>query len=337
MLDVRLNRFLIKEDLKSFGPEASAESNFTLARAQRYCYELATSHYENFPVISWAVPRNLRQHFANVYAYCRWSDDLGDEIESTDESQRLLGWWRDELHACFQNQSTHPVFIALHKTIQQFSIPATPFSDLLDAFEQDQVVQEYDTYENLLAYCQKSANPVGQLVLYLCECHNSQNVAWSNDVCTGLQLANFWQDVARDHDIGRVYLPREDRRQHGYSDDDLQSHSYSAAFRSLMEQEVARARDMLHRGSPLVAQMPGRFSVMIDLFVQGGLRVLKRIDELDYNVWQSRPVVTRVDKLQLMARSLFRFVKRSIARPAKENHASSPTALPSTNKSEAKL
>lgn len=313
MPDVRLSRFSTKEDLKIYGPEVGTVSNLSLAQAEQYCYQLATSHYENFPVISWAVPKALRQHFANIYAYCRWSDDLGDEIESDEESLRLLKWWRGGLNSCFQNQSKHPVFIALNETVQQFSIPVTPFSDLLDAFEQDQVVNEYETFDSLLGYCQKSANPVGQLVLYLFECYNSQNVAWSNDICTGLQLANFWQDVARDHDIGRVYLPREDREKHGYGDDDLQAHSYSPAFRNLMEQEVVQARDMLRRGSPLVAHMPGRFSVMIDLFIQGGLRILQRVENLEYNVWQSRPVVTRVDKLQLMTGSLFRFVGRSIA------------------------
>jgi squalene synthase HpnC len=305
------------EDLTRWGP-TSAEQTVSLPQAEQYCRQLATTHYENFPLVSWLLPRRLRQHFYNVYAYCRWADDLGDEVGDPRRSLELLGWWRGELADCYAGRARHPVFVALRPTIDEFAIPPQPFEDLLSAFEQDQRVRQYDTFDQLRDYCRRSADPVGRLVLYLCRQHHEPNLGWSDSICTGLQLANFWQDVSRDFDIGRVYLPREDRAQFGYHDDDLQARSTTPAFLELMRFEVNRARDFLRAGLPLVEHLPGRLQVDIDLFARGGLKILERIETICYRVWDRRPVVTKGDAARLLLACMGRAVRRSLLRPGRD-------------------
>ena len=274
--------------------------------AEAYCRTLATSHYENFPLVSWMLPKELHQHFYNVYAYCRWADDLGDEVGDNSKSLELLNWWRGELEACYAGELRHPVFIALKPTIDEFSIPRQPFLDLISAFEQDQTVCEYDSFEQLRDYCRRSADPVGRLVLYLCGEFSEQNVAWSDSICTGLQLANFWQDVARDYKIGRIYLPRQDYERFGYSRDDFRSQRINPPFLELMKFEVDRARQFLREGLPLIHQLPGQLQIDIDLFAHGGLRILDRIESIGYRVWETRPKVTKFDAVFLMAGAVWR-------------------------------
>src|SRR5690606_32675874 len=235
------------DELSHWGPEASA-APLSLAEAQAYCRRLARTHYENFPVASLLLPRSLRQHFANVYAYCRWADDLGDETGDADRSLALLDWWREQLQRCYAGEADHPVFVALRQTIDKFAIPEQPLEDLISAFEQDQHVHRYETFEQLHDYCRRSADPVGRIVLHLCRNVSEQTITWSDSICTGLQLANFWQDVARDFDIGRVYLPREERQRFEYSDDDLEHRRTTPQFRALMQFEVHRAREFLLAG-----------------------------------------------------------------------------------------
>jgi squalene synthase HpnC len=196
--------------------------------------------------------------------------------------------------------------VALKDTIARFHIPKAPFLDLLLAFEQDQVVKRYDTYEQLLGYCRYSANPVGHLVLYLCECFNEQTSKLSDSICTGLQLANFWQDVSRDLDIGRVYLPAEDRRRFGYSDADLEARRFTPAFAELMRFEIERARRLFDDGLPLVRLVPSDVQTDIELFARGGLGILRKIEEIGYNVWRTRPVLHKWDKLALVGRVYLR-------------------------------
>ena len=181
-----------------------------MAEAQQYCRRLARSHYENFSVATWFLPKRLRQHFYNVYAYCRISDDLGDEVGDPNLSLQLLDQWGRELDACYSGHARHPVFVALSETIRLFDIPRKPFADLLNAFRQDQTITRYPTFDDLLGYCQYSANPVGHLVLYLCGYRDAERQSLSDYTCTALQLANFWQDVSRDYAKGRIYLPLED-------------------------------------------------------------------------------------------------------------------------------
>jgi len=297
--------------LSEWGPHALARrSPLSLAEANQYCRRLATGHYENFPLVSWLLPPGLHQHFYNVYAYCRWADDLGDETGGPQHALPLLQWWRQELEQCYAGEVRHPVFVALRWTIEEFSLPQEPFLDLLSAFEQDQTVHEYATFAQLRDYCRRSADPVGRLVLMLCRQATPQNIADSDSICTGLQLANFWQDVARDAAIGRCYLPAEDRKRFGYSPEDVQAQRTNPAFLQLMQFQVERARSFLMAGLPLVPRLPGRLQVDIDLFAQGGLKILQRIEQIDYRVWDQRPKVSKGDAVKLLLASLVRTAAR---------------------------
>jgi squalene synthase HpnC len=285
-------------ELARYGPSAQYRAP-DLMSARGYCGRLARTHYENFSVASVLLPRRLLPHFHAVYAYCRWADDLADETSGA-QALELLAWWRDELLRCYHGTPRHPVMVALRETIARFRIPTKPFLDLLIAFEQDQRIKRYDTYEQLLGYCRHSANPVGRLVLFLCESFDEERAELSDRICTGLQLANFWQDVARDHAIGRVYLPEADRRRFGYSDDDLAAHRFTPAFAELLRFEVERARGLFHKGLPLVGRMPVEVRADIELFVRGGLAILRKIEACRYNVWQRRPKLSKWDKAALV-------------------------------------
>lgn len=297
------NAFLM--ELACFGPERAYDPP-SRAEAQVYCSRLARSHYENFTVASTLLPRSLIRHFHTIYAYCRWADDLADEAGGGERALTLLRWWREELLACYEGKPHHPVFVALRETIRRFHIPPQPFLDLLSAFEQDQRLKRYDTFAELLDYCRRSANPVGHLVLYLAEAFDSESAALSDDICTALQLANFWQDVARDFALGRVYLPRRDRERFGYGDDDLNAHRFTPAFAELMRFEVEQTRERFERGMPLVARVPKPLQTDIELFVQGGLAILRKIEGQGYNVWARRPELAKWEKGLLVAGSLGR-------------------------------
>ena len=230
-------------ELRRYGPR-SADTPMSPAAARSYCARVARSHYENFAVASVLLPRRLVPHVHAVYAYCRWADNLADETAGGQESLDLLGWWRRQLLTCYIGTPRHPVMIALHETVRRFAIPVKPFLNLLVAFEQDQRVTRYETFDDLLGYCRNSANPVGRVVLYLYGCFSPERAALADEVCTGLQLANFWQDVARDFDKGRVYLPAEDRRRFGYSDEDLSARRCTPAFAELMRLSDRFAADV---------------------------------------------------------------------------------------------
>jgi len=284
-------------ELARWGPDRHYDA-VSLADARAYCRRLALTHYENFSVASLFVPRRLLRHFQHVYAYCRWSDDLADETTNGD-GKRLLDWWRSELLACFDGRPRHPVLVALTETIQLFEIPAHPFLNLLTAFQQDQVIKSYETFSDLLAYCKYSANPVGRIVLYLGECHDEERGQLSDHICTALQLANFWQDVSRDYKIGRVYVPQEDCRRFGYS---LSNRQVTPEFCALMEFEVNRTRELFQQGTPLVYMMPHDLRVQIELFIRGGLAILRKIERQNYDVWSWRPKLSKLDKAMLIAK-----------------------------------
>lgn len=292
-------------DLARYGPGAR-KSPVSRAQARAYCSRLARSHYENFTVASCLLPRHLLRHFHAVYAYCRWADDLGDETGGGADALALLRWWREELLRCYEGQARHPVFVALAETIGTFQIPAQPFLDLIFAFEQDQLVKRYQTYDQLLHYCRHSANPVGHLVLYLCRAWTPRRAQLSDHICTGLQLANFWQDVARDLDIGRVYLPLEDLDRFGYSWDELMARRFTPEFAALLRFEVDRARDLLVRGLPLCREMPPDVQLDVELFARGGLAILRKIERVSYNVWARRPALARWEKAALLTGTLWR-------------------------------
>jgi len=288
-------------ELRRHGPQSPPLASGGLSFAHSYCARVARSHYENFTVASVLLPRRLVPHFHAVYAYCRWADDLADETGGGQQSLALLAWWRAELLACYSGTPRHPVMVALRETVTRFRIPPDPFLNLLVAFEQDQRQKSYPTVADLLGYCANSANPVGHLVLYLFECFDADRAALSDDVCTGLQIANFWQDVARDRGIGRVYLPEEDRRRFGYADADLRAGRFTPAFAALMRFEVDRARGFFARGKGLLPLLPRRVRIDVDLFIRGGEAVLSAIERAGYDVWARRPEVSKWEKAKLLA------------------------------------
>jgi len=287
-------------ELDIYGPGCRSAPAMTLRQAQAYCRHLARTHYENFTVASWLLPGHLRRHFYNVYAYCRWSDDLADETSGPAESLKLLDWWEGELEACYADKTRHPVFMALHDTIREFDIPRQPFEELLSACRQDQHQTRYATFEELLGYCRYSANPVGHLVLQLGGCHNATQVGWSDSICTGLQLANFWQDVSNDYDRGRIYLPQDSCRRFGFGEDDFRRRTSTDSFRAMMQFEVERAERLLCEGLPLLPHVPNWLRVDVELFIGGGLAILAAIRRQGYDVWSKRPTVGKLEKLQLI-------------------------------------
>src|SRR4051794_19476724 len=287
-------------ELEKWGPRSSG-TPVSLAAARTYCAHVSKTHYENFTVVSLLLPRRLVRHFHAVYAYCRWSDDLADETAGGQAALDLIAWWRGQLLACYDGTPRHPVMVALRETIRRFDIPPEPFLNLLVAFELDQRLKRYDKFGQLLGYCRNSANPVGHLVLYLFECFDAERAALSDEVCTGLQLANFWQDVARDLAIGRVYLPAEDRRRFGYSDADLEARRFTPAFAELMRFEVDRAKGFFDRGEKLLPLLPRAARADVDLFIRGGRAILRAVERVGYDVWKARPEVGKWAKAKLLA------------------------------------
>jgi squalene synthase HpnC len=283
-------------------------------QALSYTRWLSTNHYENFHIVSFLLPRHLHQDFYNVYAFCRWSDDLGDEIGDTAESLRLLAWWRGELHAMYGGKPpTHPVFVALSGTADRLRLPIDPFDNLITAFVQDQTVTRYQDWDGVLGYCVNSANPVGRLVLMLCGYRDEERYQLSDATCTALQLANFWQDVTVDLGKDRVYLPLHLFRQHGYTVEELFARQYTPAFRKVMVDAVDYAESLFHQGLPLIGKLNRRLSLDIDLFSRGGLQVLHKIRAQDYNVLASRPAISKSERAWLLLQSLFRLATRKAA------------------------
>ena len=297
-------------------PESFVYSHDALSRswatadAEGYTRWLATTHYENFHVVSFLLPKRLHQDFYSVYAFCRWSDDLGDEIGDQQESLRLLAWWREQLEAMYAGEASHPVFVALRGVVARHGIPQEPFSDLIRAFVQDQTVARYATYDELFEYCRYSANPVGRLVLRLCGYSDDERVRLSDATCTALQLANFWQDVTVDLAKDRVYIPLEALNRHGSSVEEVFARKATPQFRAAMREVVDRAQQLFEHGLPLARMVDRRLSLDLDLFSRGGMRVLQKIRDCDYDVLSGRPSISRGERVGLllcaMARMAFR-------------------------------
>lgn len=276
----------------------------TLEQARAWCRRLAETHYENFHVVSWFLPQRLRRHFHSIYAYCRVSDDLGDEVGNREQSLALLDLWGSELDACYRGEARHPVFVALAETIRACDIPKEPFADLLVAFRQDQIVTRYRTMQDVLGYCRNSANPVGHLVLYACGYRDPERFALSDHTCSALQLANFWQDVRVDYQKDRIYLPLENMVRFGVTEQDIAAGRFSPQFRDLMRYEVDYARHMFQAGLPLIGMVDRELAIDLDLFSRGGLEILRAIEQQDYNVLRARPAITKTRKAALLLRAL---------------------------------
>jgi squalene synthase HpnC len=317
--------------LARYGPDAG-QIPPTLAEAEAYCRHLACRHYENFTVVSRLVPRHLVQPLCNLYAYCRWADDLADETldlfprpaatsmgrqadlaASRSTSLALLDWWEAQLQALYRGEEpTHPVFVALARTVRQFHVPQEPLADLLVAMRRDQVQHRYQTWEELLSYCEKSANPVGRLVLHLAGHVDCQQEQWSDGLCTGLQLANFCQDVRRDWERGRIYLPQEACLRHGWDEARFAAGRCDDAFRRLLSEMVQRAEAHLEAGRPLADHVAKELRLSVRLFYAGGKAILAAIRRRRYDVWSCRPTLGWMHKGWLLARTLL-FWMRSAA------------------------
>ena len=284
-------------------------TGYSTHESLEYTRWLATHHYENFQVVSFLLPKKLHQDFYNVYSFCRWADDLGDEIGDPQESLRLLNWWRSELHAMYQGQTAHPVFVALKDTVERHGIPIEPFDRLITAFEQDQTVTRYANFDEVFAYCVNSANPVGHLVLYLCGYRDAERQALSDFTCTGLQLANFWQDIGVDLQKNRVYLPLILLEKHGYTVDELFEGKEDERFRSLMREAVAVADDLFQKGLPLIKMLDRRLALDIDLFSRGGMKILEKIKDQNYNVLCRRPHISKAERVVLLITCLPRLLQ----------------------------
>jgi squalene synthase HpnC len=286
-------------------PEALART-WSLTEAEAYTRWLATHHYENFHVVSFLLPKHLHQDFYNVYSYCRWADDLGDEIGDTAESLRLLNWWRIELDRMYRGEARHPVFVALQGTVKKYGIPKQPFADLVRAFIQDQTVTRYQDWAGVLDYCVYSANPVGRLVLYLCGYSDPERQRLSDATCTGLQLANFWQDVTVDRGKDRVYLPLDLLAKHNYTVEELFARKFDPRFREVMREAVVKARGFFIEGLPLARMVNRRLSVDLELFSRGGLCILDKIEKQGYDVLTHRPSISKLVRVRLLLITLLR-------------------------------
>jgi squalene synthase HpnC len=297
-------------------------ANCSPETAQQYTRWLATHHYENFNVVSWLLPRNLHQHFYNVYAYCRWADDLGDEVPDASRALELLDWWESELNACYDGKPSHPVFVALRETTLAKDIPKQPFADLLKAFRQDQIVKRYPTWEAVLDYCAYSANPVGHLVLYLCGYRDEQRQRLSDATCTALQLANFWQDVSRDLEKGRIYIPLDAASAQGLGENDIVERRFDNHYVCLMKDLISRTRLLFAQGMPLARMVDGRLSVDLEMFSRGGLAVLDAIEAMGYDTLHHRPAVGKGKQMRLLGRAL---VTHLVAKDSKADGPAQPS------------
>jgi len=292
-----------KEYIQTVGSDAAAYSREEAAGYTRW---LATHHYENFHLVSFLLPKKLHQDFYNVYAFCRWADDLGDEIGDPRESLRLLAWWRRELEAMYRGETSHPVFVALESTVQRHAIPIEPFDRLIRAFEQDQTVTRYHNFDDVFGYCVNSANPVGHLVLYLCGYRDAERQRLSDYTCTALQLANFWQDVDVDLQKDRVYLPLELLAKHRYSVEELFARRFDHRFEQVMHEAVDVAEDLFHKGLPLIGMVGRRLALDLHLFSLGGMKILQKIRLQNYNVLKRRPHISKAERAGILVQCLLR-------------------------------
>jgi squalene synthase HpnC len=288
----------------------------TLAEAQAWCRQLASSHYENFHVATFFLPRKVRPHFESIYAYCRVADDLGDEVADPAVALRLLDAWGSMLDECYDTpeRSIHPVFVALYETVRECGVPRHLFADLLHAFRMDQIKLTYDTWGELLEYSHYSANPVGRLVLWVCGYKEESLALLSDKVCTALQLANFWQDVVEDAERGRRYIPAEDMLRFGVDEGQLEGRVFTPEFRAMIKGLVVRTREMLHEGGKISSHVDKELAVTLDLFRKGGDAILDGITAQDFDVLRGRPVVTKVKKVFLLAGAVLAKLRAGLPR-----------------------
>jgi len=300
-------------DVESEGfspPDGAPPGPWTRDNAYRWCERMAATHYENFPVASKFLPAHLRPHIAAIYAFARTADDFADEPRFEGRRREALDAWEQLLEGCFHREVQHPVFLALRDTVRRQNIPIGPLKALLTAFRIDLTKHRYATFGEVRHYCAHSANPVGQLVLFV---HGHRDPAlhrFSDEICSALQIANFLQDLSVDIPRGRIYLPEEDLLHFGVDPEDLIAGRATEQFRELMQFSVARVRSMFHRGRPLVRQVSPGLSMELEATWRGGMAVLQRIEDLGFDTLGVRPTLEKRDMAGIAARSLFSFGRR---------------------------
>ena len=286
---------------------AARSTEAQIVEAYKYCEELTRSHYENFPVASRFIPKFYRPHICSIYAFARIADDLADEgTLQPDERLRKLDDWGEKLDGCFDGKPEGPVFTALVETVAKFEIPKTPFVRLLRAFRMDVTQRRFETFKQLRHYCEHSADPIGELVLYVFGCASNRTVSLSDKICTGLQLANFWQDVSVDWSKDRIYIPLEDFRRFGYTEDALMQQIADERFSRLMEFEVSRTKGFFEEGRPLINEVASDLRFELTLTWYGGMAILNKIEGDGCNVLTKRPAISSMDKLILLSKEMFR-------------------------------
>jgi squalene synthase HpnC len=300
----------------------------TLEEAREHCATLARSHYENFTVVSSFFPKAKRQDMFNVYAFCRYSDDLGDEELGQGDRVEALDAWDQEIDRMFAGEPRHPILVALQETCARYSIPPKPLHDLVAAFRMDQTTTRWRDFDHLRHYCRHSADPVGRLVLYVFEEAREETFALSDETCTGLQLANFWQDVCPDLlERDRIYIPQDSLARFGVSEDEIRASCAAKRFvglrgerpddekwRALMKFEVDRARGFFERGSGLLPLVRPELRVDLELFGRGGAAILDAVERQGYDVFVRRPKLSKGKKAWLVLKALVKLKLSRIAR-----------------------
>ena len=271
---------------------------------------MAVDHYENFPVASILLPKHIRRAVEIIYHFARQADDIADEGDLGD-TERLakLDEFRTELNCIDSKQTPQTeLFIALDAIVKKYNLPVELLHDLLDAFTQDVVKKRYAKFDELLDYCRRSADPIGRLLLHLYDAATPQNLIYSDQICTSLQLINFWQDVPKDYAISRIYLPQDELARFHVSEAHIASANTDDAWRALMKFQVERARELLHQGTPLGSILNGRIGFEMRLIIAGGNRILSKLEKVNYDMFKHRPVLSPYDWLIMLAKStVFKF------------------------------
>jgi squalene synthase HpnC len=283
-----------------------ARKTWTVPQAFRYCEQLTYDHYENFPVASLFIPKEKRRYVCAIYSFARIADDFADEAGLTPaERIESLNEWEEQLVDCYRGHVQHPVFVAVRETVDRFDIPIELFQNLLHAFRTDVTTHRYETFEDVLEYCEHSANPIGRLMLLLFNYRSEAMMEQADLICTALQLTNFWQDVAVDLRKDRVYIPLDDIREFGYSEEELFALKTNQAFKDLICYQVDRTQQLFREGRPLLQQVGRDIRLELRMTWNGGMKILRKIEKLDYDVLRRRPHLTLLDKASLALSSFF--------------------------------
>ncbi len=276
----------------------SEYNNFNIEKAYKSALKYAQSHYENFPVVSRFLPKSIRKHIAVVYQFARQADDLADEgVLPTSERIKKLEEYEQQLNDSLNNKSINEFWVSLAETVKCKNLTVKHFKDLLSAFKQDVVKQRYNNFEEILDYCERSANPVGRIILELFDIRDPEIVGYSDSICTALQLTNFYQDVSVDIIKGRFYLPIDEMDQFGISENMFEKKEDNTNFQQLIKYQTDRTKKLFENGKKILRYLPWNLKFQIKLTILGGTRILKKIEKIKYNTLKQRPVLTKYDYL----------------------------------------